>query len=112
VTDYQTAGPNRLSFVRSYNSLANAGPAATASVLGVNWRSNYDGRLRIASASSVSAERADGRILDFTLTGGTWRPDSDVELTLTQAGSGWTLTDGGDTVAIGPFALRFSRDLW
>src|SRR5262249_43824683 len=50
------------------------------------------------SASSVTAERADGQVLHFTLQGSTWTSDSDVDLTLTNTDSTWTLTDRNDTV--------------
>jgi RHS repeat-associated protein len=102
VLDYQTAGPNRLGFTRFYNSLAVTGPATFASALGVNWRGTFDRYIRINSNTSVSAERADGQILNFTPNGGVWAPDSDIDLKLTQTGSGvgsaWTLTDRDDTV--------------
>ena len=39
-----------------------------------------------------------GKFYFFTLNGSSWVSDSDVDLTLTVAGSTWTLTDGSDTV--------------
>ncbi len=96
VTDYQTTGPNQLRFIRYYNSLTAA--TAFAVTLGSNWRSNYDRYLRIASASSVTAERADGQQVVFTLTNGAWTTDTDIDLKLTNSGSTWTLTDQNDTV--------------
>ena len=102
VTDYTTASLDRLAFIRSYNSLAISGPATFAFTLGVNWRSNYDRYVRIVSASSAAVERPDGRILNFALQNGFWTPDTDVDLKLSQTGSGvgstWTLTDGSDSV--------------
>ena len=98
-TDYQTAGQNPLNFTRHYNSQGNTAPVTTHAVsLGANWRSSYDRYLNIASATSVIAERADGQQLTFSLNGGTWISDSDVDLTLTNAGSTWTLTDHNDTI--------------
>ena len=96
ITDYATVGANQLALTRYYNS----GPSPTtfATSWGSHWRSNYDRYLRIVSASSVSAERADGQILNFSLTSGIWTSDTDVDLKLTQAGSVWTLIDGNDTV--------------
>jgi len=94
VTDYETAGPNVLAFTRHYNSFASIGSGST---LGNNWRHSFDRRLRLNSPTSISAERADGRVLAFTLTNGAWATDTDVDLTLTQAGSIWTLIDGNDT---------------
>ena len=71
-------------------------------LLGVNWRSNFDRYLRLATPTSLSAERADGQVLNFAQNGATWTSDSDVDFQLTQAGSGvastWTLTDQTDTV--------------
>jgi len=96
VTDYATAGMNPLSFTRFYNSAANWTTFAAA--LGSHWRTNYDRYLRIVSASSVSAERADGQVLNFTLSAGVWTSASDVDIKLTQAGSTWTLTDSSDTI--------------
>ncbi len=98
VTDYETAGQNKLSFTRYYNSRGNIGPTTLAATLGKNWRSTYDRYLRIVSTSSISIERADGQILSFTLNGGSWTGDSDIDLKLTQAGSIWTLKDNNDTV--------------
>ena len=102
VADYQTAGPNPLGFTRYYNSIAGSGPATFASSLGSYWRGTYDRYIDIVSASSVLAERADGRVLTFASNGGAWTTDPDVDLKLTQTGSGigstWTLTDSNDTV--------------
>ena len=97
VADYKTAGPNQLGFTRYYNSLGSSTTTFAAS-LGTNWRSNYDRYLRIVSASSVTAERADGQQLTFTSSGGAWASDSDVDLKLVNSGSTWTLTDKTDTV--------------
>jgi RHS repeat-associated protein len=97
VTDYQTSGPNQLGFTRYYNSLASSTMTFAVS-LGTHWRSNYDRYLRIVSATSVTAERADGQQLTFTSSGGTWASDSDVDLKLVNSGSTWTLTDTTDTV--------------
>jgi hypothetical protein len=51
VADYQTSGPNPLSFTRYYNSMSASNTFATT--LGTNWRSNYDRYLRIVSASRL-----------------------------------------------------------
>jgi RHS repeat-associated protein len=93
--DYSTGGPNPLTFRRYYNSLA--APTAFTARLGKNWRSNYDRYLNIA-ASSVIAERADGQQVRFTLNGGVWTPDTDIDLALTDGGFTWTLTDHEDNV--------------
>jgi RHS repeat-associated protein len=96
VTDYTTVGQNKLAFIRYYNSMATPDTLATA--LGRNWRSNYDRYLRIVSSTEVDAERSDGQVVAFILVGSTWTPDTDVDMTLTNAGSTWTLTDHDDTV--------------
>ena len=97
--DYSTVGQNPLAFTRYYNSMASTSyPNTFATTLGTNWRSTFDRYLNIASGSSVLAERADGQVLSFTLNGSTWTPDSDVDVTLTNAGTVWTLTDHNDTV--------------
>jgi len=97
ITDYRTAGMNRLAFTRYYNSEASASVKTFASALGTNWRSNYDRYLNIAP-TSVTAERPDGMQATFTLNGTTWTTDTDIDLTLTNSGSTWTLTDHDDTV--------------
>jgi RHS repeat-associated protein len=103
VTDYETAGPNRLRFARYYNSFGfQADPNSFAIALGKNWRSNYDRYLQITNTSgqpsSIAAERADGQVLTFALVNGVWVSDRDVNTTLTQSGSVFTLRDGNDNV--------------
>lgn len=97
VTDYTTAGQNPLSFTRYYNRLA--GDDTYAETFGWLWRSNYDRYLTI-SPTSVTAERADGQVLQFTNTGGVWNGDSDVDISLEYDAdtSTWKLTDHDDTV--------------
>ena len=97
VTDYETAGQNPLAFRRYYNSLVSASPSASATSLGARWRSGYDRSLAI-TPSTVTATRADGQEITFTLSGSTWAGDSDVDTVLSQSGSTWTLTDHDDTV--------------
>jgi YD repeat-containing protein len=99
VTDYETAGQNRLSLIRYYNSMATADTYATS--MGNNWRTNFDRYLHIINPSAiygVEAERPDGAIISFTSSAGTYTPDSDVDMKLTVSGSTWTLTDQNDTV--------------
>lgn len=96
VTDYTTAGQNNMVFARYYNSLGSG--SVFASTLGRNWRSTYDRYLHITSSSAVYAERPDGQIVDFGLTGGTWTTDSDIDLKLAKSGATWILTDHSDTI--------------
>lgn len=94
VTDFTTAGRNSLAFLRHYNSLASENTFAVA--LGPRWSSNYDRYLDV-SPTSVVAQRADGQILHFTQTNGVWRTKTDVDISLTNSGSTWTLTGRDDT---------------
>jgi RHS repeat-associated protein len=108
VTDYQTAGPNQLSFQRYYNFVptfatgAALQPTTLATELGRNWRSNFDRYLRKVSSGSrlvaVVAERKDGRLLSFGRSGSGWASDSDVDVKLTESGSTFTVIDSDDTV--------------
>lgn len=96
VKDYETAGSNKLSFIRYYNSYT---PIATYAVsMGQNWRTHYDRYLNLASSTQLIAERPDGEQLPFTLVGTTWTPEPDVDMTLTNSGATWTLTLHDDTV--------------
>jgi len=95
-TDYQTSGQNVLEFRRFYNSRG-----TVSGILGTNWRSNYDRYIRIYGSGGTvgfGAERSDGQVLLFTKSGSSYVPDSDVDVTLTNSGSTWTLTEHDDTV--------------
>jgi RHS repeat-associated protein len=97
VTDYTTVGTNPLALTRSYNSLSytrNLYPT----MMGPNWRTNYDRYLRVPSSTMAAAERADGRVINFALSGGTGTPDTDVDVKLTYSGSTYTLTNSDDSV--------------
>jgi hypothetical protein len=90
-TDYTTAGQNPLSFTRYYNSRASVSGLPTYGLqlvalplngpMGADWRSNYERYLQITS-TTVTAERFDGQQLTFTLSGGAWTPDSDIDITM------------------------------
>ena len=98
-TDYSTTGQNPLGFIRYYNSMeVVSNPTTFATSLGTNWRSNFDRYLNIVSGTAVNAERPDGQVISFTLSGSIWTPDSDVDVRLINTGSTWTLTDHNDTV--------------
>jgi RHS repeat-associated protein len=97
VTDYTTVGTNPLALIRSYNSQSyplNLNPT----LIGPNWRTNYDRYLRVPTSTQLTAERDDGRVINFALSGGVGTPDSDVDVKLTYSGSTYTLTDSDDTV--------------
>ncbi len=96
VTDYTTSGQHPLSFTRYYNSLP-PDIATFATELGSRWRSTYDRYLHISSGT-VTAERADGQMLNFTANGSNWTSDSDVDVRLVNTGMTWLLTDHNDTV--------------
>jgi RHS repeat-associated protein len=99
VTDYTTTGPNPLAFTRYYNSMGYLANSATyATSLGPNWRTIYDRYLNMSGGTSGYAERPDGQVINFTQSGGTWTTDSDVDYTLTNSGSTYTLTTPDDTV--------------
>ena len=101
VTDYETAGQNKLSLIRYYNSMAT--PDTYATGMGTNWRTNYDRYLHIINPSAIAgvvAERPDGAFVSFTSNSGTYTPDSDVDLKLTLSGTTWTLTDQNDNSEI------------
>ena len=98
VTDYSTAGPNPLQLIRYYNSMGDVNGMNTfASSLGKNWRTNYDRYLQLGK-TTVVAERPDGQQITFTLSGGVWKSQTDIDATLTESGATWTLTDHDDTV--------------
>ena len=52
----------------------------------------------VCTAPHVAAERADGRVLNFTAVSSVWTPDTRCRCKLTISGSTWTLTDSDDTV--------------
>ena len=107
VTDYETAGPNRLSLTRYYNSQA---PVATfASSLGQHWRTNYDRYLNInpaflaayivnGSTANILAERPDGSQMIFSLVGTPWTTDAFNDATLAVSGQTYTLTLHDDSI--------------
>ena len=95
VTDYTTVGTNPLALIRSYNSQGyTRNPFPT--LIGPNWRTNYDRYLRVITTTQAQAERADGQIINFSLSAGVGTPDSDVDVKLTYTGSTYTLTDSDD----------------
>ena len=94
VTDYETAGPNKLTFKRYYNH-----ETGNQGVFGFDtWSSEYDANLFIFSSTEVDFFKADGKYVPFFLNNGVWTCYTDIDLRLTQSGSTWTLTDWNDEV--------------
>ncbi len=100
--DYETAGPNKLSFIHYYNSnsIASGMPAASYRLFEFDhWITNFDRALSFPTTTQVIAQRRDGQGVIFNLVGSTWTPDTDVDMVLTYIGSNtWTLTTHDDTV--------------
>lgn len=93
VVDYETAGAEKLSFIRYYNSRAHL-----TLTTGMGWSSNYHGRLRIIDSTTTWVERPHGQILVFNLISSVWTSTSDIVAKLEQVGSDWTYTTADDTV--------------
>lgn len=94
VTDYETAGVNKLTFKRYYNP-----ETSNQGVFGFDtWTSEYDANLFIFSSTEVDLFMADGKYVPFFLTNGVWTCYTDIDLRLTQAGSTWNLTNWNDEV--------------
>ena len=85
ISDYQTAGQNKLSFTRYYNSLS---PLSAVSALDVVpagysvWSSTFNRSIKSLSPTVVAVHRGDGQIIGFTLSGGNWVCDSDIDIQL------------------------------
>ena len=96
IVDYETNTPDRLAFMRFYNS-----QAAGLTSLGQAWRSNFDRSFLIQSPLLITLTRINGQVITFTLSGSSWQADSDVDVTLSHSGTGvgstWTVTDSSDT---------------
>lgn len=93
VTDFESAGPDTLAFIRYYNSYERR-----ESMLGIGWRSNFDRHLWFNGTTQIITTRADGGGAVYNLVGSNWVPDADVTERLTQNGSNWLVTDDNDTV--------------
>jgi len=103
-TDYETAGPNKLSLIRYYNSYHQLTriPSPLNYVFAnsvTNVTTNYDLALVPLLSNQMIAYRADGQQLTFNLVGGVWTPDTDVDMVLANpSGNTWTLTNHDDSV--------------
>lgn len=93
-TDYTTAGQNPLGLTRYYNSRT-----TFSGMIGAQWQTNFDRYVYWSSgATKAIVVRPNGQQLVFNLVSSVWTPDSDVDYTLAQSGSAWTLTGPDDTV--------------
>ena len=101
--DFSGPGPMPLLFDRHYNSTA----VVTSSHIGANWRSNLDRAIAVrldAGVSKARVYRPEGKVYEFTLSGGVWRADADINGSLMQLRDasnnpiGWKyLNDNDDT---------------
>ncbi len=70
--DYLGSGAAPLRLARNYHSNLSAFPAQVTIGMGTGWRSYYDRSVQVLSATQVRLHRANGRTLDFNLSGGVW----------------------------------------
>jgi RHS repeat-associated protein len=103
-TDYTTAGQNPLQFVRYYNS-----KGISYIPLGVNWRTNFSTSMFAQTGTALQLYRADGKILNFSPTGGVWHTDSDIPITGTVSGTVWSFVDQDGTTDKYSFNQFISR---
>ena len=68
--DWSTGGKNELSFVRYYSSKTNLIGAPSWSFLGMNWRSNFDARVRY-DFTGTPVQAATGKVLHIAFPNGT-----------------------------------------
>ena len=100
VTDYESAGPDKLAFTRYYNS-----QSGQLSSLGYGWKSNFERLIfsRFGGPPSSSNYnmiwRADGAVYYLFKGDIGWLGDADISGTIaTDGATVWTYTDGDDTV--------------
>ena len=94
--DYRAAQRLPLALERVYNSAITA-PGS----FGSGWTAWWDRSVRISSptATVTSLARADGKLLRYSLVGGAWVADSDVNHRLVELGAGASRTGWGVTNA-------------
>ena len=91
-TDYTSVGPFPIILKRYYNTQDFSG----LHEFGAKRHSSYNRAVSVTSATVVNVRRDDGRVFTFTLSGGAWKSDADVNAQLTQTGSGWTYVSSRD----------------
>jgi YD repeat-containing protein len=109
VVDFTTAGPNALTFTRTYNSQGEADTPLFAKPLGIKWQSNFDSYLLSNGSSSMTVYRSTGTTINFTLSGSTWMPPADMPVKLVQITNGWQFTGIDDTVETFDSSLRLTQ---
>ena len=100
VTDYETAGQNKLKpvpLLQQHGVAGHVSPSAWGRTGAPITTAICISSIRPRSTAST-AERPDGAVVNFASSAGTYTPDTDVDLKLTVSGSTWTLTDQNDTV--------------
>jgi RHS repeat-associated protein len=63
--DYESAGPNKLTFARFYNSMEQPSTTVATSFGAGGWRHTYDRFLNLSNPGLFIAERADGKKFNF-----------------------------------------------
>ncbi|WMY11379.1 DUF6531 domain-containing protein [Paraburkholderia phenoliruptrix] len=82
-----------VTFTRTYRSAVSL---KSTSAIGAMWFHNWQRQLNVTAAGSsgtITAYRANGESLTFSLANGIWRTKSFSGLTLDSSGSGWTVKD-------------------
>ena len=92
--DILPAGEGGLEFVRYYNSIL----PYISNRLGLQWSHTYSRYLHFVGSAEISAWRADGKRLLFTLSNSVWSSDFDVPDQLVPVGGNWELTTADDEV--------------
>lgn len=102
--------PSTLEAAFPYNTSV---PSSNFFSHGIGWNHNYDLSVTTTSAgtlTSASTKRADGKIIYFTLAGGAWVPESDVNLVLSDLPNlaGWQIRNEKDEIESYDSAGRFT----
>lgn len=82
----------RLSFTRSYNSMAR-----TNGLLGAKWQSQFDAAIRTQS-NMYRSTRADGKVMTFGKSGSTYFSNADIVHKMVSLASGWKIIAPDGTV--------------
>ncbi|TAH32498.1 MAG: RHS repeat protein [Alphaproteobacteria bacterium] len=105
--DYSSGGVDRLEFIRYFNSIGQFDPPAGSpdaapreSIMGANWRSNWDRSLYYYRPDWIWLRRADGSEFEFKKINGIWdsRDGDDIAFRVADGAGSITVTDLDDTV--------------